>query len=89
MTLSAPILSARHAGSKFRPVHWCDISKPNAPVIGWGIEEKPAGARRYIPRGYGGEVHPFASKAEAQKVCDDLNAQAAAIAKSQEGSGEA
>lgn len=67
----------RCKGSKFRPVHWSDISKLGAPIIGWGIEEKPAGKLRYIPRGYNGEVHPFKSKKEAQTVCDSLNEQAA------------
>lgn len=66
----------RCKGSKFRPVHWSDISKPGAPIVGWGLEEKPRGKRRYIPRGYNGEAHPFKSKAEAQKVCNYLNEQA-------------
>lgn len=64
-------------GSKFRPVHWHDISESPAKLIGWGIEEKRSGARIYLPVGYRGEVHPFKTKAEAQKVCDELNAQAA------------
>ena len=64
-------------GSKFRPVHWSDISKPGCPIVGWGLEEKPDGKRRYIPRGYNGEVHPFKSKQEAQTICDSLNEQAA------------
>lgn len=67
-------------GSKFRPVHWSDISKPGAPIIGWGIEEKPAGCRRYTPRGFRGELHPFKTKAEANAICAQLNAQSAALA---------
>jgi len=70
------ILPERCKGSKFRPVHWSDISKPGAPIIGWGLEEKPAGQRRYIPRGWDGKVCPFTSKKEAQGICDQLNAQA-------------
>lgn len=64
-------------GSKFRPVHWHDIQSGAAVLIGWGIEEKPPGQRRYTPRGYRGQLHPFKTKGEAQKVCDELNAQAA------------
>lgn len=60
--------------TKFRPVHWSDISKPGAPIVGWGIERKLATERRYKPVGYHGKIHPFRSKAEAQKVCDELMA---------------
>jgi len=63
----------RIAGSKFRPVNWADLSKPGAPVIGWGLEQKKLGERLYRPVGYDGKIHPFASKAEAQTKCDELN----------------
>jgi hypothetical protein len=58
---------------KFRPVDWSDISKPGAPIVGWGIERKKQGERRYRPVGYNGEIHPFKTKQEAQQVCDQLN----------------
>lgn len=77
MTTLQPIFPERCKGSKFRPVSWSDIYKEGAPVVGWGIEEKPAGRLRYIPRGYNGQIHPFKSKAEAKTVCDELNAKAA------------
>lgn len=72
-------------GSKFRPVHWHDIRTTPAKLVGWGLEEKPKGKRGYIMRAYLGEFYPFKTKEEAQKVCDELNAQSAAQAKSQEG----
>lgn len=59
------------AGDKFRPMHWSKIT--TGEIVGWGIERKRAGAPRYIPVGYKGEVHPFKTKAEAQAVCDRLN----------------
>ena len=72
-------LAKRIAGSKFRPVHWSDISKPGAPIIGWGLEQKKPGDHRYKPVGYEGQIHPFATKAEAQAKCNELN-DAAALA---------
>ena len=59
---------------KFRPVSWSDITKPGAPIIGWGIERKRVGERRYTPVGYQGEVHPFKTKNDAHVLCDELNA---------------
>lgn len=59
---------------KFRPVNWADINQPGAPIIGWGIERKKDGERRYKPVGYNGEIHPFKTKKEAQAVCINLNA---------------
>lgn len=58
---------------KFRPVHWSDLSQEGAPIVGWGIERKKSGARHYKPVAYKGEIHPFQSKKEAQKICDNLN----------------
>lgn len=66
-------LKQRIAGSRFRPVHWSDIGKPGAPIVGWGLEQKAAGQRRYKPVGWNGQVHPFDSKKEAQTKCDELN----------------
>lgn len=74
----------RIAGSKFRPVHWSDISKPGAPIIGWGLDEKKAGERRYKPVGHDGQIHPFATKAEAQAKCNELNAAAALAGEAKE-----
>lgn len=70
-------LAKRIAGSKFRPVHWSDISKPGAPIIGWGIEQKKPGERFYRPCGYEGQIHPFATKADALAICHGLNLLAA------------
>ena len=58
---------------RFRPVDWSDLSKPGAPIIGYGIERMKAGERRYKPVGYNGEIHPFKTKKEAQAVCTKLN----------------
>ena len=58
--------------TKFRPVHWSDIHKIGAPIVGWGIERKLPTERPYTPVGYHGSIHPFQTKAEAQKVCDEL-----------------
>lgn len=63
-------------GAKFRPVDWSDLSKPGAPVIGWGIERKAPGERRYKPVGYMGKIHPFKTKAEAAAKCRELNKEA-------------
>ncbi len=63
-------------GAKYRPVHWHDLYRPDKGVIGWGIEEKQAGRRRYVPVGWKGQVHPFSSKAEAAELCAHLNAEA-------------
>ncbi len=57
---------------KYRPVSWSDISEPGAPILGWGIERKQAGERRYKPVGYQGSIHPFKTKKAAQKVCTAL-----------------
>lgn len=62
--------------AKFRPVHWSDVNQPGAPIIGWGIERKADGERRYKPVGYKGEIHPFKTKDEAQAVCKKLNSEA-------------
>lgn len=61
------------ARDKFRPVNWADLSAPEAPIIGWGIERKQSGERRYKPVAYKGSIHPFRNKKAAQKVCDELN----------------
>ena len=71
-------LPAHCAGSKFRPVHWSDISGPKARIVGWGIEEKPAGRRRYELRALDGQIHPFKTEAEAKAACVSLNEQAQA-----------
>ena len=78
-------LPAHCVGSKFRPVHWHDLRLCGAVLVGWGIEEKPKGKRAYIPRAFRGETHPFKTKDEAQKVCDELNAQSAAQAERERG----
>lgn len=59
--------------ARFRPVDWCDINKPGAPIVGWGIERKLNGDRRYKPVGYNGLICPFKTKKEAQAVCNELN----------------
>ena len=64
-------------GNKFRPVSWNDISKPGAPLVGWGISRKAPGERRYKPCGFEGKVHPFKTKKDAKAVCDRLNLEAA------------
>lgn len=64
------------SSDKFRPVSWSDIYLPGAPIVGWGIERKKAGERRYRPVGYLGEIHPFTTKKEAQAVCNQLNSPA-------------
>lgn len=58
--------------TKYRPLHWSDISKPGAPIVGWGIERKLPTERRYKPVGWKGKIHPFASKSEAQAICNAL-----------------
>lgn len=78
MNTKASESSSRRAVDKFRPVHWSDINQPGAPIIGWGIERKKARERFYRPVGYEGKIHPFASKREAQAVCDQLNSLAQA-----------
>ncbi len=64
--------------AKFRPVSWCDLHQLGAPVIGWGIARKLPTERRYKPVGYLGQVHPFATKKDAQKVCEELSRDAIA-----------
>lgn len=64
--------SRLRSNSKFRPVAWNDIRQPGVPVIGWGIEEKIEGARRYVPRGFEGKIVPFATREEALDVCKML-----------------
>lgn len=66
-------------GCKFRPMSWNDISKPGAPIVGWGISRKALGERRYKPCGYQGEIHPFETEKEAKAVCDRLNLEAIQI----------
>lgn len=66
-------IKSRILGSKFRPLHWSDIYAKGVPIVGWGISEKPLGRRSYIPRGWEGKVHPFKSKIEAKRLCDELN----------------
>lgn len=79
--MSAAKLPAHCIGSKFRPAPWHDLRLGGAVLVGWGIEEKPKGKRAYVPRSYRGEIHPFKTKEDAQKACDDLNEQSAAQAK--------
>ena len=63
-----------NTATKYRPVSWSDIYQPGAPIVGWGIGRKLSTERRYKPVGWHGKVHPFATKSEAQVVCDELNA---------------
>ena len=71
-------LPARYAGARFRPCRWSDLYDRTKPDT-WGIECKPSGQRRYTPVGWQMQVAPFASKAEAQTVCANLNDAAKAI----------
>lgn len=64
-------------GSKFRPCTYHEITPTGAVLVGWGLEEKPSGKRRYEPRGFRGELHPFKTEEEANAVCSALNAQSA------------
>lgn len=66
-------LHERFAGAKFRPVSWDRITSKGAKRVGFGIEAKRVGSRRYTPVGYQGKVHPFNSEREARKVCERLN----------------
>lgn len=79
--LPAP-LPSHLIGSKFRPVHWSDIYADPAVIVGWGVEEMPAGTSRYIPRSLGPDtktdMHPFKTKKEAKAHCAYLNAACAA-----------
>jgi hypothetical protein len=57
----------------YRPLSWHDISASPAKIVGWGIEVKPPGQRRYKPCLHNREVHPFADKSAAKEACDQLN----------------
>lgn len=68
-------LPPRFLGGKFRPCRWSDIHDRRKPDT-WGLEFMPTGKRRYVQVGWQMQVSPFISKAEAQIVCNQLNAQA-------------
>lgn len=59
------VLPPERVGSRFKPVGW----GPN----GWGISERPKGKRGYAPRCWNGELHPFKTKIQAKRICDELN----------------
>lgn len=59
-------------GAKYSPNSWSNIHKEGAPIVGWGIAEKLPTERFYKPIAWKGQIHPFATKKDAQKFCNEL-----------------
>lgn len=59
--------------TKYRPVSYSDITKPGAPIVGWGLERRDAGAFRFYAVAIGGELHPFPTRRVAAAVAQALN----------------
>ncbi len=74
MSGSIPNRTEAMRDARYRPNVWNDISKPGAPVVGHGLDERLAGARHYKPVGWQGEHAPFKTHAEANEKCAQLNA---------------
>lgn len=60
-------------GARYRVCPWSDLNKPKLQIVGYGLEEKQAGKRGYVPVGWNGEIHPWKTLAEARAVVDLLN----------------
>ena len=71
-----PNRTEAQTGARYRVSPWSDIYKPGAPVVGYGLSEKLQGTRRYMPIGWNGEAHPWATLAEARTEVAKLNAAA-------------
>lgn len=76
MSTSIPNRTAAMSDARYRPNVWNDISKPGAPVVGHGLDERQAGARHYKPVGWQGGHAPFKTPEEAKAKCAQLNAAA-------------
>ncbi|WP_182342680.1 hypothetical protein [Comamonas koreensis] len=66
---------AKHAkpGARYRVTPWNDISKPGAPLVGYGLSEKKPGERLYKLIAWKGEIHPWKTLATAREAVKLLN----------------
>lgn len=69
-------------GARYRVCPWYDIYKDGAPIVGYGLDEKAEGQRRYSPIAWRGSPTPWKTLAEARTKVAELNeaAQRAALA---------
>ena len=67
-------------GARYRVCPWHDIYDVDAhgkpKLAGYGLGEKPAGARHYLPVAWKGDVHPWPTLQEARAAVEQINAEA-------------
>lgn len=63
-------------GARYRVCPWHDIGANPARIVGYGLDEKAPGARRYTPVGWKGAAQPWGTLAQAQQAVAEINKQA-------------
>ena len=72
-------------GARYRVCPWSNIYEPGAPVVGYGLEEKALGKRRYDPVGWHGKAMPWPGLAEARAAVAVINEAAQRAAQAAQG----
>lgn len=60
-------------GARYRVCTWSTLYKKGIPVVGYGLDEKAPGARRYKPVAWKGEAMPWKTLAAARQAVDEIN----------------
>ena len=60
-------------GARYRVCPWSDIYKKDAPVAGYGLDEKGPGEHRYKPVAWKGKAMPWETLAEARHAVSEIN----------------
>lgn len=61
-------------GARYRVCPWYDIYKPpGSTLVGYGLDEKQQGSRRYQPIAWHGTATPWETLAEARTKVAEIN----------------
>lgn len=71
--VAIPNRTAAVQGARYRVCTWSDIYKKGDPVIGYGLDEKLPGSRRYRPVAWKGDAMPWKTLAEARQAVAEIN----------------
>lgn len=77
---SIPNRTTPIAGAKYRESTWHTMVRGTPRLLGYGLEERQLGQRRYALVAWNGQAYPFETLAEARNKAKQLNEQASTAA---------
>lgn len=60
-------------GARYRVCAWSNLYASGVPVVGYGLDEKFPGSRRYKPVAWKGDAMPWKTLAEARQAVAEIN----------------